>query len=470
MSASTSKLVPKPFQTYIIGVLLAVAVFGLLTQLPPSGLVYAAIFLLPLLALMAFNFRLSLTVLIISLFVDMNVVYLIKISNILSVQLLISYVITHRTSAQDGEPLPTMKSFAVFFVSLLPSLINAASPGISVLMLFNLLFLLAIQYALYHHIDDYAAFKKIIITYFAINIVNTFYQVYLVLGKGYGRTFGFSGIMFGDYAAIAIFIVLLFLIYGDKNQKPLLVFVLSVLVIGLLLSQTRNPMLNLLIVIGLLVVYMIKRGDIILVKRKNLILGLLTVTIIAVLLIGLLNVIGLEVFSRLERSTDVDEKELIEQGVTTNSLLTRFFIWQIGWEAFSAHPVIGVGAFGFPFVSEQYSQLPELIYNRYVKTLTPHVGYYAVLIEAGIIGLIAFLFYVGTLLRIAFRAIKMAVTREEVLYSLLLGFLQLYIALSLLFSDAWLWGLGLVLWGILTGMMAANYKILKRRSLDLNRQ
>jgi len=468
MVSEAEKLIPRPWRMYGFGVLLAVFVLYFLTQLPSGGLIYGLAFSIPLIAVMTFSFRISLTVLVFSLFLDINLFYLIKLSNILTIQVIISYWLTHRDATVENQLFPLKAVFLLFFISVLPSFINAVSPGMSLLMLSNLLLFWGIQFVVFKHVEDYAALKRIIFAYFTINVINTVYLVYQVLGKGYGRTFGFSGIMFGDYAAIAIFISLMYLIYGEKGGRVPIILTLSVLVVGLFLTQTRNPMLNLLIVLFLLVIYMIRRGDIVLVKRRNLVLGVLTVLVVAVLLAGVLNSIGLDVFKRVESSTEIDQKELVEQGVTSNSLLTRFFIWQIGWEAFKAHPVIGIGIYGFPFTSEQYSQLPDILYNRYVKTLTPHVGYYTVLIEAGIIGFIAFLVYITSILKMAFGAIRLAVTKEEVSFAIIFAFLQVYIILSLLFSDAWLWGLGSVLWGLLTGMMFAHTKMLNRKYLDLH--
>lgn len=454
----TELLIKNRTALLLSGVLLGLALLYVLTKLPDSGLILVSIVALPGLILLAFSFRLSVAALVLSLFIDQNFIYLIKLSNILAIQVIFSYFLTHRGSLRGEIHFPASDAFWLFFIATLPSFINAAAPEMSLLMMSNLVILVGLQYVIFRHAEDFVPFRRFFTVFFAINVVNSLYIIYLVLGLGYGRTFGFSGIFFGDFAAIGIFSALVFLVYGERRNRTAIYGTAAMLLVGLLLTQTRNQLLNLILVIIIFLIYLITKGEVVKVKRKNLVLGVLTVVLLGVLMVGVLEVAGVNAFKRVESSTAVDQKELIEQGVTTNSLLTRFFIWQIGWKAFSAHPIVGIGMYGFPFISEQYSDLPDIIYSRYVKTLTPHVGYYGVLIETGIVGLIAFLFYVFTLNRIAFRAIHFAKGKEEIMYAVLFAFIQVYISISLIFTDGWLWGMGPVLWGLTSGMMFANYR------------
>ena len=140
-----------------------------------------------------------------------------------------------------------------------------------------------------------------------------------------------------------------------------------------------------------------------------------------------------------------------EEGGTSNSLVMRVLIWSTAYNAFVAHPIVGIGVYGFPSSSAQYYTFPKLLYDRYVKGLTPHVGYLAVATETGVVGLAGFLFFVIAGIRTVFRPLG-ELSGADRTHSLIFAWVFSYIVLSMFTTDAWLWGQGIVLVGIVLGL------------------
>jgi O-antigen ligase len=145
-----------------------------------------------------------------------------------------------------------------------------------------------------------------------------------------------------------------------------------------------------------------------------------------------------------------------------NSMVTRLLVWMTAWQAFLAHPLLGIGAYSFPFASAEYFTIPPSLYLRYVRGLSPHVTYLASLAETGIVGLTGFLVFLGSSLRTATRAVRLSRVGEERFVSTSLFVVQLYIAVSMTMTDAWLWGQCGMLWALILRMNAGNYLALVR--------
>jgi O-antigen ligase len=99
------------------------------------------------------------------------------------------------------------------------------------------------------------------------------------------------------------------------------------------------------------------------------------------------------------------------------------------------------------------------LYQRYVKGVSPHQTFIAVLTETGIVGAIGFGVFLVALLRLTFGGVRMARDRPAKARGLFVATAVLYCIVSMFFTDAWLWGQGIVLLGIVTGVMLAHRKM-----------
>jgi len=107
-----------------------------------------------------------------------------------------------------------------------------------------------------------------------------------------------------------------------------------------------------------------------------------------------------------------------------------------------------------------------MIFEDYVKGKTPHVTFIAVAVETGLIGLFAFLFFLIASLKFSYDSIKRSKSFEDTSFSLLLFGPLIYITISMLMTDAWLWGQGIILWGILLGFNFWNRKRIIQNNIN----
>jgi O-antigen ligase len=278
-----------------------------------------------------------------------------------------------------------------------------------------------------------------------VNGITLILEVFLTQGRAYGV----AGIMYVDYVGIGILLTLISLIL-TKNRKILNLSFLVILLLFSILTQTRNIYVTLFITIFILFIYLIKNSKEFEIKRSSLIILIavfITVFIISFVVVNQVSPEFTERFTRIGKVEQVLDKE----GRLQSTLFTRVLIWSTSINAFNAHPIIGIGAFAFPFSSYQYYTIPDYLFETYVKGLSPHQGYLAVLTETGIIGFIGFLIFIYFIFKVSKNNLRLAKTGEEKYRAVSLLFLLVYIAVSLLMTDAWLWGQGAILWGLVLG-------------------
>jgi O-antigen ligase len=112
--------------------------------------------------------------------------------------------------------------------------------------------------------------------------------------------------------------------------------------------------------------------------------------------------------------------------------------------------------------------LDDFLYESFVERLTPHETFLAILTESGIIGFLGFVIFLISTIVFAIKSYLISKSVEELFYSEIILWLTLYTLFSMIITDAWLWGHGIVLWGLLIGMSIANRKIINLNSSKQN--
>ncbi len=171
-------------------------------------------------------------------------------------------------------------------------------------------------------------------------------------------------------------------------------------------------------------------------------------------------VFGAQRIEKRAMQVSVEKDIAIDQrGKVENSLVSRILIWDTAWNAFLAHPLVGIGVYSFPYSSNQYYRIPKLLYVLYVEGLSPHQTQLAVLAETGIVGAIGYLIFLFALWKSGYQALSKASGPQDTKYALVAFTAVVYCTISMIFTDAWLWGQGIVLLGLVTGAMLANRKL-----------
>ena len=370
----------------------------------------------------------------------------------------ISFLVRFRDIEWKEFANPMTTSILVYGAMVVPSFLNATQPLANIHKGFNVAAFIIVLYSMVAAIRTYDNLRKVVAVYLTLVCVNALHVIIQSLA-GEWRPFGFAGIVFVDYVGLGICVVaaMSLVFVGKKRILPLLL--MTLFVVSLLLTQTRSVWLATAITLVILGGYVVFRPQVVGLSRKLL---------ITVIVVGSLGLVGIGTFvismnprvqQRVTQLTGEPRYGFDEWGGVENSVFTRLLIWDTALNAFFSHPIVGIGVYGFPFSSQHYSKMPKLLYDRYVKGLSPHQTHLAVITETGIIGALGFGTFLVTALVNAFRAIRRATSRRGKEYSFFSAIAIVYCSVSMLFTDAWLWGQGIVLLGLVIGLVMANLKI-----------
>ena len=233
------------------------------------------------------------------------------------------------------------------------------------------------------------------------------------------------------------------------------------ILIGLILSQTRNAWLSTIVTFLFLLIFLFVNNKKYRINRKV----ILTVITIFILISGSFFIIApkdlnVDVGKRLETKTQKVNLTDNPSSVGDNSLLSRMFIWHTAINAFSTEPLIGIGLYSFKYTSKEYYTIPKPFFKQFVEHRTPHVAYLEVLVETGIVGFIGFIVFLFSIHKQMIRSTRYFMKEESISQTLLLLVSLVYISFSMFMTEAWLYGQYLVWFGIIVGLIIANAKML----------
>jgi O-antigen ligase len=422
----------------------------------------ATVFLVlsPFFILLAMNYKVMYGILIASLFFPMVVEFYASV--FFSYLLLASFILTHRGIKISEFSNPMNIPFIVYLISIISSYIFSQRWDMSLYLSFNLIAFFTIFYSTLIFVNNYSRLKSYIYLFLFLSVINGL--SILVGGLAGKRSFGFAGVMFVDYAGIGLSQLIVLALLADKKKKLLLVPIIFILGIALILTQTRGVWLVTAICISFLFIFVFFHYKKFAIKRTHIIL----VFSFLVLAFAVSSIYTFSINKSLSSRKITDTQENIQNVDVQSSMITRLLIWDTALNAFIKYPITGTGIYTFPFVSQNYYKFPTLLYNRYVKRLTPHETFFAMLTETGVIGFAGFLYLIFNMIRLNNRNLKFALTMEQKKYSLLIMFSSVYIILSMIITDAWLWGHGLVLWSIILGFSAATNRIISKQNTLIN--
>ncbi len=446
--------------TLITLILISILLYGYLqfgTNIP----IIIGLSCLPLLFIISWNYWLTFSLLLLSIFIKFDYAWY-TTGVWFSFVFIASYLFTHRNIQKIDLSAPITVPLLIYLVSIVPSYFMSIRPFFSLYLSYNLFSIILIMYMVSSSFDD-IQIKNAAKIYFVFLFANALQVIYqgAVTGE---RAFGLAGVMFVDYVGIGIVILAIIFIFSrDFFVRILLSILLFIFLISSLLTQTRNSWISIALSLLSLLVYLIFKARNFNLNRKILIFIL--VFLVGVLAGGyiLVEKINPAVAQRTEETTDF-KNSISETGKVENTLVTRLFIWQTAFNMIQKHPILGVGAYSFPMTSKYYYTIPKILYQKYVKGRTPHITFLAVLVETGIVGLIGFLIFLISTVVIIFRTIGLAIERTDKIRTIVLLWAAIYIFISMFMTDAWIWGQGAILFGIILGLNLANRRILIRAS------
>lgn len=445
----------------VLYLIIVLSTIYLLSNLNLNDRFSIATILLPFILLLSFNFYFILTIFIISLFVEYSIYYF-SISSLMVPIVLFSYILTFRARLFQ-TPNSIIKYLIIFIVSIIPSYLVSNVKIEYLLISYNLLVFIAIILILPSVFENSKKIKQVVKVFLLAAALNSIYLLIKTLITG-RREFGFAGIMFVDIVGIAIVIsfscsLLL------KNRKKVFIPLTLLLLIGIVFTQTRNSWVTLVIVLFLLSAHFVLSSSTFELSRAHAIKKIAIWVLSILFLVSLLQIINPKVFSRIS-STKVESTEKAAGSITDiNSLATRYFIWTTAYNVFLDNPIVGTGYHSFRFISDKYNNLDPYIYKLYVRDLTPHTTILALLADTGIVGFLGFVTFLILTLLFMKRNYDLSITNEQKLFSFIIYWCAIYISISMIMTDAWLWGTLHVLWAVFLGISVSIRNNISIRSV-----
>lgn len=405
-----------------------------------------------------FSFETSLFIFVSLLFLNANFYYFSTTEVFVPILFFASLLIPGIRIADFKNPL--IKPLAVYFICILPSFLTSVSYPETWLLTYNFVAFLMTIAAITFGIRSIKKIHVVLMLFVALATLNGLH----VILESYltnKRAFGFAGIMFVDYVSVASIVVYNQILSQTKKRFAYSV-ILGILLLSLILTQTRSIWIIAFLTLGGITIQALFVTKTFTVKRTHLIIGIIIFSLFLAFY-GTQYAKSNKNFAerfKSEKVSDTDDPSRLV--ISFNSLVTRFFIWSTAKNAFLAHPINGIGLYSFPFVSKNYSSLPPFIYELFVKKLTPHETFIAVITETGIIGLIGFLYLLTQILAFANKMrLKNLQSPQSIGLSGTIFWLNIYVILSMVITDAWLSANGIMLWGFIIGLTIANYKIIE---------
>jgi O-antigen ligase len=412
---------------------------------------------LGLLLMLLKQVELTLGLLVVVLFVDFPV-SIFSSAVWFTIIVALAFLVNHRDFAWKELSSPLTVPLLVYGFAVLPSLLNAVNPWRCIAMFLNVFAFLTATYVTFMNVRTMDVIGRLTRVYLGMALVNALSLIPVAVMSG-RRDYGFAGIMYVDYSGLAVSVLAAIALMSDGRRRVLALGVSFVVGIALVLTQTRNAWLSALITLVFVAGYVVRYPFLAGLSRKQ----MFSSVVAGGLLLAIVAGSAIFVNPAIEqRAMDVTRSGAIEAGesvLVQNSVITRLMIWHTAYNAFVAHPWIGIGVYGFAQASQLYSRLPPLFYDRYVRGNSAHVTFFAVLVETGIVGMVGFLVFLGSILRVAFRSVHEVVGIEAQRNAFVGLVAIIYCTVSMFFTDAWMWGQGIVLWGLIVGLVLANRRI-----------
>ena len=400
------------------------------------------------------NFEITSAIFIISLFMDIWLQDA-RPSEIFAFFLIISFLFTYKFSSKEINNKLNYY-FLLFALCCIPSFVNYER-AISYFSVVRLIVFFLVFLVISISSTNFEKIEKIFNLFIVMSVLNGLSVIYYALLNG-KRTFGFAGIMYVDYVGIALTLCLLKILYSNRNRL-IWIIAFCIQLFALIFTQTRNAWISSGIILSLILFQFIfsnKNKKFTIIKKGLFSFAILIIIVLISYQAGNLNP---STYERLSSGKPKSESEL-----KINTFVTRGFIWLTAWNAFKDNPIIGVGLYNFSHVSKRYNTIDPVLYKLFVEKVSPHETFLAILSETGIIGFIGFSFFLFVWLRTAWNNLKICKTEREIFFARMIFWCSIFILISMVMTDIWLEGHGLMLWAVFVGITIAFGKIIINNS------
>jgi O-antigen ligase len=390
--------------------------------------------------LVANNFKISIYILIISMFVkySVNVGASVRFFNLASVLLVLSYLFQKLASGKEFvKRTPLDKPIILFMMILGLSLINSVDLSVGIKTYLWHLQTVIIFYIVASSIE-YSDIKKMLVFFLIVTLIHSIYDIIVfVLAEGKIRYMGLAGASIGGFTLVSLIICYSFFIYQKYSKgKIYMGIATSILLCGLITTQTRGAYISLIpcfIFITMIAMWKAKKIGSKFVIRNIVWLSLFIIATILVFIFS---------FPSFVHRLGYGHQMLILPRYSIDTTQLRYFLWDLSLKSFLRNPVLGIGLGQFYSISEIIPGLKLNVLSQLIKGLDPHNTILYYLSQTGIVGLGSFLYLLLSSFSLLLAKHKNSVaTRDLRISTALLGFL-FYVIISSLYAGEWFYGVG----------------------------
>jgi hypothetical protein len=411
----------------------------LLFSYNPIDILFLALFL-AISVLVANNFKLSIYILIISMFVkySIDLGVSIRLFNLASFILVLSYLFQKLASGDEfTKRTPLDKPIILFILVLGLSLINSIDFWVGIKTYLWHIQTVIIFYIVVNSIDI-NDIEKLLVFFLIITLMHSMYDIILFISaKGQIRALGIAGASIEGFTVTSLVICYSFFIYQKRTTRRVLMgIVFLILLWGLIVTQTRGGYISfVLCYIFVTFITLWKANKI---KSRFIIrnIGWLTLFILVLFIVFIFSYP-----SFLERSIH-GHKMGILTGYSIDTTQFRYFLWGLSLKSFFLKPILGIGLGQFYRISAVIPELRLNLFYGLVKGLDPHNTVLYYLSQTGIVGLSCFLYLLfSTLNSTRAKYNNSTQVRDLRISTALLGFL-FYVIISSFYAGEWFYGVG----------------------------
>ncbi len=281
-----------------------------------------------------------------------------------------------------------------------------------------------------------------------LSIHNSITYLYFL---GEERVFGLPWLTYETFAMTSIPMALAFLIWADNNRQRLFyAFSCLITIFGIIATQSRAPLVTLIIAIPVLLYVSLKKSQAD--KGKQFNFKLKYIIVPSILLLGLVIIFRESIFAGVwERY----ESFLLTTTDTEGSIILRFLLWSAAWKAFLLDPITGIGIGNFKLIIEL---IPEIQVSRLwarVANMSAHNVFLQYLAETGIIGATALVALAWNGLKTATLYRTIGKNKTDIKISMAIYISMFIFFITIFYTRDWTWGQGGYLLAFFFGLTAA---------------
>lgn len=390
---------------------------------------------IPAVFMLLFNVRLTLYILLASLFLHFPLLEhsSIKPADIILPILIMAFVLSRLVQGRLQFTKTCLDLPILFFTLVLAlSLSQAVDLGLCLRSFFRHLQVFLMFYVLVNFVDARET-KKLLITYICIAVANSLFGIWQFIHTGgQARTFAAAGWAFSDLVLPATLSAYIFLLFERGFPRTVgLSLGLFVLLGGIFSTGTRGAILSLFLCLAIISAYLFTR-------RKEVIFDLAIrrhlKLVLVLLLLGSIvaGVGGAPQFFKYHGYLSVQLGEIGTIGI-------RLILWKLAWSAFWENPILGIGVGQFLKIESVFPAAAKHPLFMHISGVDPHHLILSYLAAAGILGISALVFLFIKTWKLAWQNYCRRRGSQEIPHALALLTVTSYVIVSSFYSGAWFW-------------------------------